>query len=239
MSKPTLTLYSNLLEDLSKLKGFLFSDSRWDEIISYVADDKFAPVILQNGKLIPEWFCHLDTGLMWGDWFKTQKHFVRARVLELFLTLGEIDLLNKYANDLWQEKRDREHFEKAEKIHRDNWDKPVRYGDQYYNSADEFIEDWVENLYTPEDSSLSWDDFEEEAHKHLPKYVWGVDKIEPILKLDADSIIEDATEEAHEDFDPGSLNGLKEFKEAVNKFVELNENEVGWYSSEKVAILLK
>lgn len=67
--KPRITCYSNIIRDLDSLESTqLFSAERFKEIKDYVSEDKFGPVELKNGKYVPDWICHYDTGLMWGKW---------------------------------------------------------------------------------------------------------------------------------------------------------------------------
>jgi hypothetical protein len=242
-SKPTISCWSNLIEKWENLHSLgLFDETRANEIAAYIADDKFGPVILANGKKVPGWIAHLDSGQMYTeDFLRGSRHYVNQRVLEGYLTTEEIERINKYANNLWREREDQRKFENAKKVSAADWTGPVLNGDTYYESVDDFKGQFYSYDLTDEDEAAIEDgeDAEEIHKKYWPDYLWGVDIVEPVLKLDIHSILEDATQDAYEDFSCADLDGVKEFEEAIDKFVKLNERFVNWRASEKVAVLLK
>lgn len=114
---------------------------------------------------------------------------------------------------------ERVRFEKAEKV--TEWSGPVYcegvgYNEGYASCVDDLLDD-VE----PED---------------MPKYVWTCDS-RPTCDLDYYDIIENATQDAHEDFDSGTLEGEDELKSAIEKFNELNKGSVTWEPNYKKALL--
>lgn len=116
--------------------------------------------------------------------------------------------------------KERERFEKAEKV--TVWDGPVTdpHGDRYGRNLDELLE------------LLDYDEADP------PEYVWTCHE-RPVCVLDYGRIIESATGDAYEDFDPGSLDGEKELTEALEKFNALNKENVVWEPNYKLALVLE
>jgi hypothetical protein len=108
--------------------------------------------------------------------------------------------------------RDKEQMDKAEKL--ENWDGPVCYNDEYFETMD--------NLIDCKDA------------RDLPEFVY-IAETENIPKLDADDILErlceDLYEDAYED-----LNGVDEFEEAIREFNKANERNTYWMESGKRAV---
>lgn len=115
---------------------------------------------------------------------------------------------------------EKERFEKAEKV--TQWDGPVyREGFGYRDGFAADLEDLLDDVEPDE----------------MPEYVWTCDT-HPAVLLDYDSIIENATQEAHEDFDPATLGGEAELKAALDKFNEANSAELNWEPNFKRALLI-
>lgn len=122
--------------------------------------------------------------------------------------------------------REEERFTSAEKI--TEWDGPI-YSDGYgfnegYFANVEALEDWLSSRDVDDDNTR-------------PKYVWTCTKNQ-FCQLDYDRIIENATQEAYEDWDEGNIYGEQELKSAIAVFNEANKNHVSWEPNYKVALLL-
>lgn len=92
---------------------------------------------------------------------------------------------NKYVTKC-EECKEKEYYDKARKLTYDKyWDEfkteGVFYGDDYYNSLDELVEQLAE--------------MQDEVE--IPKYVWGARRV--VVGIDVDSAMERALEEAYED----------------------------------------
>jgi len=236
-TKPKISCFSDILDNLHLLKDTgLLTNERIDQLVSYLKPESFAPARLENGRVIPEWFCHLDSGHIFNGWtFANSKYIVNNTVLGYYLTEAEIIAINERANQLWCAKRDAQKFEKAQKVKASEWTGPVYldgagYKDGYFDSVEDYL-DWAAN------EKDDWD--EDEGEFVAAKFVWAVDDIKPVLNFDVDDILERFTEEAHEGFENSQLAGLEEFKKAVDEFVEKNKSEVNWYSTEKIAVILE
>jgi hypothetical protein len=116
--------------------------------------------------------------------------------------------------------RERSRFDAAEKVK--EWSGPVcaPHSDRYGRNLDELLE------------LLDYDESDP------PEYVWTCSE-RPVCHLDYGSIIEGATSDAYEDFDPDSLHGEKELTEALEKFNALNKENVVWEPNYKVALVLE
>ena len=116
--------------------------------------------------------------------------------------------------------KERERFEKAEKVTAWNGAVADPHSDRYGRNLDELLE------------LLDYDEADP------PEYVWTCHE-RPVCVLDYDTIIEHATNDAYEDFDPGSLDGKKELTEALEKFNALNKENVVWEPNYKLALVLE
>ena len=248
--KPRITYYSNIIRDLDTLESTqLFTPERFKEIKDYVSEDKFGPVELKNGKHVPDWICHYDTGLMWGIMNNGRGYYIE-RVLEKFLTTEEIIKINEQANSIRSEIQNKKKFEAAKKVKASEWAGRVCWGDQYYESVEEFEENFIDNFddsdLCEEDLLLTQDeqfddnrDYEKLVRKYLPDYVWAVDEEKSVVDFDIDNILEHFTQDTYEDFDSQDLNGQEEFSAAIAKFVEANKEFKMWICNEKIAVMLK
>ncbi len=110
-------------------------------------------------------------------------------------------------------------FEKAEKLTEQQWAGPVAFpdDDRYFRDLGEMHDDMADD--------------------ELPEYVWACDA-RPVCALDYDDIIENATQEAYEDFDPGSLDGEAELKAALAAFNEANKDNIVFEPNFKKAVVL-
>jgi hypothetical protein len=155
---------------------------------------------------------------------ETSYFWLCNQILVDFLTQDEVDRLNKEANNRYSEVREKERFEKAIKIPESEWAGSVYseghgWNDGYFNDIDDLKEC-----------------LEDEDAAEI-EYVWACDE-EASCYLDLDRILESATEDTHEDFRIDDLNGLEELKLAINKFNELNKDQVSWNINFKKAIIL-
>jgi hypothetical protein len=122
--------------------------------------------------------------------------------------------------------KEAERFEKAEKL--TEWDGPVQtdavgWNDGFFASLDDLLEylaDWEDNHEEPK-----------------PTYAWACDS-RPTCALDVGRIIDDATQEAHEDFNTDSLKGVEELRAAIDRFNEANKGITTWTPNYKKVVLL-
>lgn len=222
-------LYYQILENPANLKGTgLFTDERLEQIASWVADDQFEPAKLASGKVIPEWYSHKITGQIFNDYAMTGgKSYRNKQVLDILLDGEEIRKFNEYANESYSKANDARRFEKAEKISKESYTgwvycEGAGYNEGYFESIQDF-EDWLEN---DNDEGLD------------VEYVWACNE-HPCLNINASDIIGGGTQEAYEDFDSSDLEGVEEFKNAVEKFMKLNEGLVSYTPDYSKVILLK
>lgn len=116
--------------------------------------------------------------------------------------------------------KEREWFDKAEKL--TSWPGPVfvPQTDRYHASVEEYL------------------DYADEEQIAAGGYLWACEST-PVCTLDIGRIIEDATQEAYEDFNPDDLDGQTELKTALDAFNDLNKGRVMWEPDYTKAILLK
>lgn len=123
--------------------------------------------------------------------------------------------------------READRFEKAEKL--TVWDGPVYsdghgYHEGYFATIDDF-EDW-----------LATDENFDGTELERPEYVWACTSA-PFCVLDIDRIIEDAAQEAFDDWD-GDTAGYDELKKSIEVFNEANKHLIAWTPNYKAAVLL-
>lgn len=121
--------------------------------------------------------------------------------------------------------KERQRFEKAEKVR--EFDGMVfleGFGFQngYFDSVADFI-DWWEGEHG--------DDVK------MPEYVWACTS-RPSCRIDLDRVIEDATQDAHDEYDPEKLTGVDELRAAIDRFNEVNKADKTWTPDFKIAVLL-
>lgn len=128
-----------------------------------------------------------------------------------------------------EDEAERRRFEKAEKV--TSWDGPIYCEGLGYNEG--FFES-VEDLwdYLGDEEEL------ETGERKAPEYVWTCD-CKPICSLDYDEIIENATQDAHEGWEPDQLTGAEALKSALDAFNEANKEQVGWEPNFKKALLIE
>jgi len=79
------------------------------------------------------------------------------------------------------------------------------------------------------------EDMEEDQAR--PKYAWACQS-RRFVNVDFDTVVESFQDEAYEDFDSSSLNGVDEFKAAIEAFNEANKGHVAWQPDYTRAILI-
>lgn len=107
-----------------------------------------------------------------------------------------------------QDKKELARFNKAEKL--DDWDGPVYddLSDKYWRSLEDFYDDWTCNS---------------DDEDYFPAYLYCCGT-EPVLKPSIDLVLDDSDwPEGGEDYKPI---GLKELKDALEKFKEANKEFV-------------
>lgn len=226
MSDRRLHFYTAIFERFDELKGAgLLTDGRIEEIKKWIAPESFVPAELKSGKVLSDWSLHEPTSTLWND-SSLKTHHCYDECLNKLLTDEEIDKLNKYACSIYSRKCEAERFERAEKIAAADYNGWVICGDDYYPSVSEYL-DYIES----ENYDLG-----EEDEKVLPEeYVWACAGT-PCCQINLDHIIENATDEAHEDYN-GPM-GVKELQKAVDEFNKLNEDDLSYTPDYKKAIIL-
>ena len=121
--------------------------------------------------------------------------------------------------------KEKERFERAEKVSAKEWGgwvylEDVGDNNGYFDSVGELLAH-----------------FEEEGLE-LPDYCY-VAEPKQWVQAEVYQITQSIEGDAPEDFDFRSLAGLKELKEALEKFNEANANELIWWPNYKKAVLLK
>lgn len=222
----SLHFYTNLFSNWDYLKDSgILTNERINEIKDYCAEDKFVPAILQDGRTLVDLQVHSPSGKVFmNSVIKDAPHLLYEKILCDFLTDDEIERLNKDANDRYLEVKEQKDFEKAEKIKASEYHGGVFWGDEFYPSVSDYL-DYVSD-------SQQYD----EEHKS-PLYLWAAREV-PSCRIFFDDMIENATQEAHEDFDTDELYGLKELYNAVNLFNAKNSKVLTYWEDRKRAIIL-
>ena len=220
--KPTLSIYSPVEKVIEYFN--LLPKERREFIVDQIKEDKFQSVVLEDKRVIPDWVTHPLCNKIFNA-HDCQKHYNIGLVLNAILTEEEVLLLNKHANEIYLEKREKERFEKADKVLEKDWNGPVfteatGWNDGYFQNIEEF-RDYCED-----------DEFE------MPSYVWACKEL-PILSGCAGGLIEKLTQFEGEYDYGGEFEGEKEFEEAVNKFLEKNKEKVYYEIDHSTVIILK
>ncbi len=229
-TKPkSLTIYSDILSNLLKLNDLgVLPNERLAEAEDLVALDRFSPAKLHDGRELKDLIVHDPSLTTWNKGILDDKHYswnyLRAELLgKHFFTEDEIDRLNKYANTIWTAQCEKSRFEKARKLKEDEYDGPVYDGGRYYANIEEFRDCFEGNS---------------EEGDELPEYLWTC-TVRPMVNIDLGDILERVGEDI-EDFDIGSLSGVKELKVAIKAFNEANKDQESWlYKNDEVVILGK
>lgn len=124
-------------------------------------------------------------------------------------------------NKAWkaeQEAKERERFEKAEKVSYADYKGGMLFdGDKYHDDLESLEDDLFD--------------------VSLPAYVWACKDI-GVPKANSDSIIENLLENMWEDADHNDLNGLEELDAAIEKFNAANQSISVWEPDYSTAIIL-
>ena len=122
------------------------------------------------------------------------------------------------------EEVERVRFEKAEKLTAwDGWVFSEGIGrDGYSHSLSDFYDNWAD---------------EHDEGGVPPKYVWAC-KATHFVRADVSDITERMADDAYEDWEPDTLNGLVELKAALDKFNEVNADVCSYRPDYTKAILL-
>jgi hypothetical protein len=127
-----------------------------------------------------------------------------------------------------EREREAERFAKAEKV--------TEWNGAIYSDGRGWNEGFFANVEDLEDW-LACEEEDDGSQPDRPEYVWTCDD-KPFCQLEYDHIIENATQEAYEDWDAGNISGEKELKAAIEAFNEANKEHVSWEPNMKRALLL-
>ena len=95
--------------------------------------------------------------------------------------------------------------------------------EQYFSDEFSFVDHWWE-LYQEGDHDCS--NFDEYFEKYIPKVLWNCEEVK--ISMDADSIIENACEELHEDA-RDNISDEKELQDFLNKWCEKQSGTTTYY----------
>ena len=128
--------------------------------------------------------------------------------------------------------REAARYDKAEKV--TSWDgwvyrEDCGYQDGYFNSVAEYL-DWIAE--SDEEAADNGD-----TEPAMPDYVWTCSE-NRFCQLDYDSIIENATQDAYEDWNT-EVNGADDLKAAIEKFNEANKELISYHPNYKRALILR
>lgn len=124
--------------------------------------------------------------------------------------------------------REAERFAKAEKV--------TEWSGAIYSDGRGWNEGFFANVEDLEDW-LACEEEDDGSQPDRPEYVWTCDD-KPFCQLDYDHIIENAIQEAYEDWEPDSITGADALKAAIEAFNEANKEHVSWEPNYKRALLL-
>lgn len=142
-------------------------------------------------------------------------------------TEEERNTLHKLRLIEWSEqeaKREFERFEKAKKIKYSEWP-----GEQFYDGEDYHPD--IETFFEAVSETFGFD------YEKYPKYVWATKKKPYITEKDAFGIYENDLEDLSEECD-WPVEGVKDLQEALNEFVESNEDNVAYWPDYTIALLI-
>lgn len=105
--------------------------------------------------------------------------------------------------------------------------------EQYFSDEISFVDYWWE-LYKEESHYCS--NFDEYFEKYVPKVLWNCEEIK--ISMDADSIIENACEELHEDA-RDNISDEKELQEFLDKWCEKQTGTTTYYHCYKEYVRVK
>jgi hypothetical protein len=131
--------------------------------------------------------------------------------------------------------RERDRFEKAEKLKLTEWDGPVfsdsvaGSNDGFFTSISELLERCADEIEAGEDDS---------GMANIPDYVWA-SKSNQFVNADLGDITERISCDAYKDFNPADLHGLDDLKKALAAFNDANKHFVSYEPDYTKAILIK
>ena len=105
--------------------------------------------------------------------------------------------------------------------------------EQYFSDEISFVDHWLE-LY--KEGSYYCSNFDEYFEKYVPKVLWNCEEIK--ISMDADSIIENACEELHEDA-RDNISDEKELQEFLDKWCEKQTVTTTYYHCYKEYVRVK
>ena len=156
--------------------------------------------------------------------FYCEKCCAPYKCKECGVELGRYRLVCDGCSRKQQEERERQRFEKAEKV--TEWTGWVfcdglGYNEGFFDSVSDLVE-WCED-----------------EGCEVPKYAWTCTP-SYFAQLSIGWVLEQITEhgDAYEGFDPQTLEGVPELGAAIDRFNELNKGVCSYYPNYKVAVVL-
>ena len=105
--------------------------------------------------------------------------------------------------------------------------------DKYFTDEDEFVEYYWQNYL---DGSGGCNNFDEYFEYEIPKVLWNCEEVK--ISMDADSIIENACEELHEDA-RDNISNEKELQDFLNKWCAKQAGTATYYPCYKEYVRVK
>jgi len=236
-NKPKLTCYTTLFSNWDFLKNTgVLSNERIEEIKCFCADDQYVPAKLEDGRVIQDWCVHKPTGKIFNKFaMESSEHYRNVEILSEILSVDEINSINERANDIISREQNRRKYEKATKVLEKDYAGPV-----YSEKISWYNEGYFESLTDFYDTVNAQKEETEENNETFikPTYVWAC-KEKPSCYIHLSDVLENASQDAHEDFDTNDLQGLAELSAAIDKFNKLNEDNVTYYPDYSKVVILE
>lgn len=200
----------------------LFSEDRLKEIGDAI-EARIKPIYLDGTRKIGD-ARFLDagdgTGFIHSDMTKDhQWEYIRRSAVPLVLTEAELDTVNKLCMDAMHTRREKEQFEKAEKL--TAWDEGVFHGDTYHASIFDALD------------AIECDG------EDKPEYFWAADPRQVISGFDVAEVVQNQLEEnGWEDMDTHDLNGVDDLQTALDAFTEANKGVTSYFPDYSKVILV-
>lgn len=156
--------------------------------------------------------------------YTTIQHHQKDLIAAL-LTPEELTLLNDRASSERRADKEAHLLETATKVSDLDWKDGVWWGDDFYPSVEEALDDVVTNVG--------------DANGEIPTYFWAAKSRVVIPSLDVSNVVENWIEDrGWEDMEIDDLDGVEELQVALDKFVEQNKGVVSFELDHNIVVVL-